>query len=422
MECQVEQIRHIVDEVRKIRQNLEITLKEGEYNGQMVQALAGIMEDIASITKCEVSKGEWIEFYGLLRENCIPENIIEIIVEWETLVSCWCDDTEIKNLKKEIVVLTQKVEKLTTVMEKQDELIERLYNNNNVRTGWYLEINKAKIDYACEVERVYGVTTKKREKQLIVSLTTYPARMYDLKYTLYSLLHQSLKPDKVILWLASEQFPDKEKNISETILRMQEWGLSIMWCEDIKSYKKLIPAMRMYPDDIIVTADDDIYYPENWLEGLYNSYMQNPRCIHSHRSHRVKIEEGQIASYRAWEKNIESSEKPYQIFATSGSGILYPPCDWAHKDIMNSDMFMRLSPGADDIWFWALGALNHTKIKIVENGMRKLLWVNPRREIGLYNETTLAMTNTKGEMANDIYIHNILEEYPQLMDILHEDS
>lgn len=79
---------------------------------------------------------------------------------------------------------------------------------------------------------------------------------------------------------------------------------------------------------------------------------------------------------------------------------------------------MHLSPGADDVWFWAMGILNHTKVKIVENGMRTLQWVNPRREIGLYDETTLAMANTKGEMDNDVYINNVVEAYPQLIEIL----
>lgn len=83
--------------------------------------------------------------------------------------------------------------------------------------------------------------------------------MHDLKYTLYSLFRQSLKPDKIILWLASEQYPNKEQDISDTILNMQEWGLSIMWCEDIKSYKKLIPAMQMYPDDMYINNIVEAY-------------------------------------------------------------------------------------------------------------------------------------------------------------------
>ena len=44
------------------------------------------------------------------------------------------------------------------------------------------------------------------------SLTSFPQRMYEIHYTLYSLLTQTIKPAKVILWLGREQFPNLEKD------------------------------------------------------------------------------------------------------------------------------------------------------------------------------------------------------------------
>lgn len=316
-----------MDEVAKIRESLEMTLeKEEPINEQIIQMLAATLEGVANVTKCEVKKREWMEFYAMLHNSCIPENLVDIVSEWEKIMSGRCDSLELKKIKAEISVLTKQMKTLVGTIDKYETLIEHLYNNYNVRAGWYTEINKAKIDYAYKVEHSSGVTTQKREKQIIVSLTSYPERMYALKYTLYSLLRQSLKPDKVILWLACEQYPNREQDISDEILIAQEWGLSIVWCEDIKFYKKLIPAMKMYPNDIIVTADDDIYYPENWLELLYNSYMKNPECIHSHRAHCVGVADKHIEPYSAWEKEVVSVERPYRVFPTSGSGVLYPPC------------------------------------------------------------------------------------------------
>ena len=49
-----------------------------------------------------------------------------------------------------------------------------------------------------------GVLECKRETQLIVSLTSYRERFKDLPITIYSILNQSLKPDRVILWLDEE--------------------------------------------------------------------------------------------------------------------------------------------------------------------------------------------------------------------------
>ena len=51
-------------------------------------------------------------------------------------------------------------------------------------------------------------------------------------------------------------------------------GLTIDWYHDIRSYKKLIPTLKRYPDDIIITADDDILYPCNMVSDLYDTYTK----------------------------------------------------------------------------------------------------------------------------------------------------
>ena len=55
-------------------------------------------------------------------------------------------------------------------------------------------------------------------------------------------------------------FPQREENLPRDLLKLRSFGLTIDWCENLRSYKKLIPAIEKYPDDIIVTADDDVFY------------------------------------------------------------------------------------------------------------------------------------------------------------------
>ena len=111
--------------------------------------------------------------------------------------------------------------------------------------------------------------------KLIVSLTSHPPRIRTTVVTLNTLLRQTLKPNKLILWLAESQFPKKEKDLPKDLLELRDLGLEIRWCEDFKSYKKLIPALKEFPNDIIITADDDLYYEEDWLESLYQAYQQD---------------------------------------------------------------------------------------------------------------------------------------------------
>ena len=122
-----------------------------------------------------------------------------------------------------------------------------------------------------------GVTTEKREQKIIISLTSFPERIKYVSKTICSLLDQTLKPDMIILWLADEQFSNKEKDLPESLLKLRKYGLTIRWYKDIKSFKKLIPAILEFPDDIIIAVDDDFYFERNLIELLYSSYQKNPQ-------------------------------------------------------------------------------------------------------------------------------------------------
>ena len=39
------------------------------------------------------------------------------------------------------------------------------------------------------------------DKRLIVSLTSYGRRLYDVAYTVESIMRQTLKPNKIVLWI-----------------------------------------------------------------------------------------------------------------------------------------------------------------------------------------------------------------------------
>ena len=86
------------------------------------------------------------------------------------------------------------------------------------------------------------------------------------------------------------------------MLKLKKNGLTIKWCKNIKSYKKLIPALQEYSNDIIITADDDIYYPENWLKILYETHKQHPENIIAHRSKKITLnDKKEISSYNNWQ-------------------------------------------------------------------------------------------------------------------------
>ncbi len=277
-------------------------------------------------------------------------------------------------------------------------------------------INKEKLDKDISKFNSCGINDIPRTPKLIVSLTSFPQRMYDIHYCLYSLLKQTLKPDMIILWLAEDQFPNKEKDIPQEVLSLQKFGLTIKWCKNLYSYKKLIPALIEYPDDIIVTTDDDVFYEKDCIEKLYKSYIETPDTISCHRCHRIKTgKNGEILSYKKWTKKISGESVSFKNFFTGAGAVLYPPHS-LYKDVKNIELFTKLAPHADDIWFWAMAVLNNTQIKVVKNNIKTNTYINPERERGLTGELTLFASNKKG--GNDIQMANVISYYPQIKEII----
>ncbi len=69
----------------------------------------------------------------------------------------------------------------------------------------------------------------------------------------------------------------------------------------MRPYKKLIPVLEKYPDDIIVTADDDIFYRPDWLKILYDEHLKSPDCLVAHYGYRIRLDTfGKVYPRQNW--------------------------------------------------------------------------------------------------------------------------
>ena len=214
-----------------------------------------------------------------------------------------------------------------------------------------------------------GITKEKRFPKIIVSLTTYPGRIDIVHKTIITLLQQTMKPDEVILWLAEEQFPDKK--LPKSLTDLEQYGLSIRWCNDIRSYKKLIPTLKEYPQDIIITFDDDYYYDKNTVKNLYEEYLNYPNCVIGTRAMRL-VPDKKCHRFNLIRRSYiyDDTYLPSYLNTTIGfGGVLYPPCALS-EDVLDEDKFMSVIPTNDDIWFWANAVKNGTKIVAMKNGYK----------------------------------------------------
>lgn len=192
--------------------------------------------------------------------------------------------------------------------------------------------------------------------EIVVSLTSYGRRVSStVYYTLLSIFQQSLRPNRIILWLDNENWNDQ--NIPLKLRKLQENGLEIKYTTDIKSYKKLIPTLKLCPDNIIITVDDDVIYSSNLIANLYSAYSLEPNQIHCTYAKYIPIKKDEFKEYKQWK--VVTTDDSENVFPIGVGGVLYPPNSLA-KEVTNSKLFLKLCPLADDIWFWFMAKLNGT--------------------------------------------------------------
>ena len=103
-------------------------------------------------------------------------------------------------------------------------------------------------------------------------MTSWTKRIGNVSHTVVSLLKQSVKPDSIEVNLSTEEFPNKEKDLPEDLVVLQENGLiQINWVvKNTKVFKKFIPVLQKYygEDYYLLTVDDDWIYKENYVKTM----------------------------------------------------------------------------------------------------------------------------------------------------------
>lgn len=275
-------------------------------------------------------------------------------------------------------------------------------------------IDRVQADWEMEHARRLGLRGVGPGSGVVVSLTSYPARIHDVHYAVHSLLSQTEKPERVVLWLAGSQFPNGEADIPEALLSLRDRGLEIRFCEDWRSYTKLIPALKAFPDKVVVTADDDVVVPSGWLEVLLAAHRRVPDAIWGTRGRRLPPGmrpggDGRMAPYAEWQmaESLPGGSLFGDLFLSGVGGILYPP-GALDAEVFDWSRAMALAPTADDIWFWAMARKRGTMSGLVSEAMPSLRFVNPEREARLTDQGTLWTVN---KTQNDAQLQAVMEAF-----------
>lgn len=191
---------------------------------------------------------------------------------------------------------------------------------------------------------------KKLEREhIVISLTTIKSRIANLNQIIKSILDQYTLPDVISIYYSKEKhlFDEGCDDIDINNLRCSIDNLLVLSKKDvivkitqttnIGSYRKIIPALREYPNSIIITIDDDEIFDSDLVKILYNAYLEH-KCVIASVARIVDLNSWtNMNDTIDYYKLIFSTNKPYMNLLPEGYGAILYNSDMFSDDFINFD-------------------------------------------------------------------------------------
>lgn len=260
----------------------------------------------------------------------------------------------------------------------------------------------------------YGLETGSREGEyIVVSMASYAARYPTIVPALKSLLLQTRKPHKIIVWLDEDT---EENQPTSQMKNLEEYGVEFRFtADDLRPHKKYFYAMREFPEACVITVDDDLVYSEDMIASLMRYHKKYPDAVCARRVHQMTFdEENHLKPYQEWEYEYRVEGEPsHMLFATGGGGTLYPP-GCLPEDAFDVRNIKRFCQNADDIWLKVMELLAHKKVVWVKNKYVMPLEVAHSQSLALNTGNVL-------EGHNDMYLERLMEVWADILDTMGVD-
>lgn len=257
---------------------------------------------------------------------------------------------------------------------------------------------------------VESIAKEKRGKRIIVSMTSFPARIGSVWQVVESLIHQSMQPDMIILYLSKIQFPGLFEDLPSNLLNLQKRGLQIVFVEgDIRSHKKYFYSFQSFPNDLVITVDDDVFYHPDAIKSLYVKYLEIQKGVVANHTAVINYIDKELLPYSKWsEEGFMSSDSLLPRLQIGVGGVLYEPST-LYKDVLNIELALQLCPLADDIWLNVMTRLNGLHVYATPLNLIYL-------PVYIKENTTLCSVND-GQNMNDKQIKQIRNYYSDHLDV-----
>lgn len=229
-----------------------------------------------------------------------------------------------------------------------------------------------------------GVRDSNSDEEIIVSLTSHPGRIKFVWIAIESMLRQTHKPNRIILWLGKEKFSGLEE-LPDVLKKQIKRGLTIEFREDLKPHTKYYYAIKENPESVVITVDDDIIYPPNLISTLLKHSKENPDVVICHGARLIKYEVNNFGIYEdwmGWDRIMIESFSRQDILPLGVMGVLYPPHIF-NELLFDTKLIRKFCYTADDLWLKANSILSEVKSLCTNEFLRPFVDISHVQNSGL---------------------------------------
>lgn len=243
----------------------------------------------------------------------------------------------------------------------------------------------------------------------IASITTYPARFEYFLEAVRSIDRQTVRSKALVVNIAKEDMLAAEKDLVRRTKFVYSRKIIFQYVDNLRPANKIIPTAKNFPNDIIVTFDDDILYPNDRVKILMNYHKLFPNNPIAYRTRQVEFKGDKPTSYNSWKLSYHIKGPSPLNFPTSVSGSLYPPGIFP-EEFFDTETYKQICYTNDDIWTYFHMLKNRTAFVKAGNEIK------PPDIDGSQNTALWRSNVAKG--SNDTMIEGMEKRYGKIHDFL----
>ena len=250
----------------------------------------------------------------------------------------------------------------------------------------------------------------------VITMTSWTKRIHYVAKAIYRFLKtQTVKPDVFYLWLAEEEFPNKEKDLPDDLLMIcSAFNIQIKWTKDNEYCFKRWYVFPEHYTDLVISIDDDVIYDTTIIEKCLLEYKHNPipQVIdYPGWSCEVSITDG--IKYTLTKKIVKSSVKNYFIGQCAFTPFSFPLETLEEKNI---ELRKKICPKCDESFLHPYLIKNNIPITMLFG--TKCIEEQELQKTGIRNDLHYNLVNVNGKQYKkaDLYKLKVLQTIPELQE------